>query len=171
MQKEGRILTGGDDENRSQVHGERWSSYQKHKRWTRIYYCIIWSRDSNLNKSHQVEGGSGTSGPTQIPWSLGILTVRGRGKYDYRLRKIDMPSFDCTDPDRWILQVERYIAIYQLIDKEKMEASILSINEYVLPWFWWSTGHNECVTSVELKSIFLKRFGKPQGPPVQDFEN
>ena len=35
--------------------------------------------------------------------------------------------FDEIDPDDWILQFERYLAIYQLTNEEKMEV-VLSIS-------------------------------------------
>lgn len=55
-------------------------------------------------------------------------TDHGRGRYDYRHRKIDMPLFDGVNPDGWIIQAERYFAIYQLLNGEKIEAAVLSLS-------------------------------------------
>lgn len=41
---------------------------------------------------------------------------------EYRHHKIDILMFDGTYPDGWILQAECYFAIYQLVNKDKMEA-------------------------------------------------
>ncbi|KAL4558953.1 hypothetical protein LXL04_031079 [Taraxacum kok-saghyz] len=86
-----------------------------------------------------------------------------RGRYNYRSRKIDMPLFNGTDPDGWILQAERYFAIYQLLNEEKMEAAVLSLGGDALAWFRWSNKQRVITTWEELKSIFLKRFRSNTG--------
>lgn len=76
-----------------------------------------------MNRNKRIEGtgtsGSGQGGGTGggnggTGWVFGTREQyeSGRGRYDYRTRKIDMPLFDGTDPDGWILHAERYFAIY-----------------------------------------------------------
>lgn len=106
--------------------------------------------------------GSGTNPPFQR-MSFGSFGDEGRGRYEYRHRKIDMPTFDGTDPDGWILQAERYFAIYQLINEEKMEAAILSLQGDALAWFRWSNRQNQITNWEELKTLFLRKFRPIQG--------
>lgn len=37
---------------------------------------------------------------------------QGRGRFEYKQWKVDMRTFDGRDQDGWILQAERYFAIY-----------------------------------------------------------
>ncbi|KAL4574682.1 hypothetical protein LXL04_021518 [Taraxacum kok-saghyz] len=105
-------------------------------------------------------GGGGLENSGLIFGSLGNPPSHnyGRGRYDYRQRKIDIPFFDGSDPDGWILQAERYFAIYQLIDEEKVEVAVLSLSGEALAWFRWSDKQRPIITWNELKGIFLKKF-------------
>ncbi|KAL4568842.1 hypothetical protein LXL04_024459 [Taraxacum kok-saghyz] len=80
-----------------------------------------------------------------------------------RHRKVDMPAFNGTDPDGWILQAERYFVIYQLIDEEKLEAAILSLSGDALAWYRWADRQQTIITWDHMKSLFLKRFRSIQG--------
>ncbi|KAL4592966.1 hypothetical protein LXL04_005975 [Taraxacum kok-saghyz] len=69
-----------------------------------------------------------------------------------------MPVFDGQDPNGWILQAERYFAVYQLINEEKIEAAVLSLKGEALSWFRWSEKQHPIATADELKGIFLRKF-------------
>ena len=73
---------------------------------------IIGSGPGDSNPS----GGGAPSGPGGNGIVFGSLfqtnNNTGGGRYEFQHRKIDMPQFDGTDPDGWILQAERYFAIY-----------------------------------------------------------
>lgn len=62
----------------------------------------------------------------------------GEGDFDYKHHKVDMSLFDGTNPNGWIVQAERYFAIYKLINEEQVEADILSLSRDALSWFRWS---------------------------------
>ncbi|KAL4572797.1 hypothetical protein LXL04_019582 [Taraxacum kok-saghyz] len=49
--------------------------------------------------------GSGQGTPTGV--SPSQVGNQGRGRFDYRHRKVDMPAFDGGDVDGWVLQAER----------------------------------------------------------------
>lgn len=51
----------------------------------------------------------------------------GGGAGNWRYRKLDMPIFDGTDPDGWILRVERYFAFYRLTKEEMLEAVVVAL--------------------------------------------
>lgn len=69
-----------------------------------------------------------------------------------------MSAFDGTDPDGWVLQAERYFAIYQLLDEEKITAAVLCLNGDALAWYRWSNQRKVLNTWEELKELFLNRF-------------
>ncbi|KAL4560945.1 hypothetical protein LXL04_033102 [Taraxacum kok-saghyz] len=99
-------------------------------------------------------GGTGGFNP-----GGGFVNEGGRGgRYKYRHRKIDMPQFSGSDPDGWILQSERYFAIYQLIEEEKVEATILCLSGDTLSWYHWSRKQHPLTTWEAMKTLFLKKF-------------
>lgn len=63
------------------------------------------SRDKNSGQGSSGDdgaGGPGGGGPGLIFGSFDG-TNQGRGRFEYKHRKVDMPTFDGTDPDGWIL--------------------------------------------------------------------
>ncbi|KAL4575031.1 hypothetical protein LXL04_021871 [Taraxacum kok-saghyz] len=113
------------------------------------------------------QGGGGKGAPRPVNTSFGRFHHRGgftfegaRGGacFEYRHRKVDMLTFDRKDPDGWILQAERYFTIYQLIDEEKIEAAVLSLNGDALAWYRWTNRQQELRTWEEIKAMLLKRF-------------
>lgn len=49
------------------------------------------------------------------------------GQGNWRYRKLDMPVFDGTDPDGWILRVERYFGFYRLTEEEILDAVVVAL--------------------------------------------
>lgn len=56
---------------------------------------------------------------------------------EWRYRKLDMPIFEGTDPDGWILRIERYFSFYRLTETEKLEAVVVGLEGDALRWFQW----------------------------------
>lgn len=46
-----------------------------------------------------------------------------------------MPLFDGTNPDGYILMVERYFQFYRLTEKDKVEEAIVALEGDALLWF------------------------------------
>lgn len=61
----------------------------------------------------------------------------GGGSGNWRFCKLDMPVFDGTDPDGWILRVERYFAFYKLTETEMLEAVVVAFEGDALRWYQW----------------------------------
>ncbi|XP_042758298.1 uncharacterized protein LOC122198198 [Lactuca sativa] len=116
---------------------------------------------------HSIPVGGGQGGPGGSGIMFGSLYQpnhnTGGERYEFRHRKIDMPTFDGTDPDGWILQAERYFAIYQLLDEEKITAAVLALSGDALAWYRWSNQRTEMRTWEEMKEVFLNRFRPIQG--------
>lgn len=98
------------------------------------------------------EGSEGHTGSPELVFGSFDGGNLGKGRYDYRQRKIDMTTFDGTDPDGWILQAECYFAIYQLINEEKVEAAVLSLSGDAL------AKQRPLSTWEEMKTLFLQKF-------------
>lgn len=48
---------------------------------------------------------------------------------------MDLPLFDGTNPDGWILRAERYFNFYRLNEEEKIEATVVALEGQALIWF------------------------------------
>lgn len=72
------------------------------------------------------------------------------------------------NPDGQILQAERYFSIYQLIDEEKVEAEILSLNGDALAWYRWSNNQQALTTWECMKTLFLKKFRSVLGGDIYE---
>lgn len=47
----------------------------------------------------------------------------GGGPGNWKYRKLDMPLVDGTDPDGWVLRVDRYFNFYRLLEDEPLGGS------------------------------------------------
>lgn len=52
----------------------------------------------------------------------------GGGPGNWRYRKLDIPIFDGTDPDGWVLRVERYFTFYHLTVEEMLEVAAVAMD-------------------------------------------
>ncbi|KAL4588357.1 hypothetical protein LXL04_001241 [Taraxacum kok-saghyz] len=116
-----------------------------------------------IGSGEEIPSGGGRRQPEPINVGLGF-------NHEYRHRKVDMPAFNGTDPDGWILQAERYFAIYQLIDEEKLEAAVLSLSGDALAWYRWSDKQQAILTWERMELLFLKRFRSIQGGDLRFIE-
>lgn len=51
----------------------------------------------------------------------------GRGA-DWKYRKLDLPLFDGSNQDGWILRAERNFKFFRLYDEEKVEVPVVSLD-------------------------------------------
>lgn len=61
----------------------------------------------------------------------------GGGPRMWRYRKLGMPIFERSDPDGWLLRVERYFAFYKLSEAEMLESVAVALEGDALRWFQW----------------------------------
>lgn len=50
-------------------------------------------------------------------------------------RKLEMLVFEGTDLDGWILRGEKYFDSYKLLEDEKLDAAVVSMDSDALVWF------------------------------------
>ena len=77
-------------------------------------------------------GGSSTYGGN----SLGS---RPGNRHDFRLRRLEMPIFDESNPDGWILKAEGYFTLNHFSDEEKLEAAVIAFEGDALLWYQWES--------------------------------
>lgn len=56
---------------------------------------------------------------------------------NWKLRKLDLPIFDGTNPDGWILSAERFFHFYRLGEEDQLEAAIVALDGDALLWYQW----------------------------------
>ena len=64
------------------------------------------------------------------------MESRGGGK-NRKLRRLDLSTFDGGGVDDWILKADQYFSFYNLNEKEKMEALVVSfVGEAMMGYKW-----------------------------------
>lgn len=64
-------------------------------------------------------------------------SVDGGWRLDSRIRRLDMPVFDGSDPDGWVFWIERYFNVNRMTEEEKWEAAVVYLDGNALAWFQW----------------------------------
>lgn len=85
----------------------------------------------------------------------------GMGSGGWRYRKLDMPVFEGTDPDGWILR--RYFSFYRLTKAEKLEAVVVALEGDALRWFQWEKKRRLIRRWDELREFVLRQFRPSNG--------
>lgn len=85
----------------------------------------------------------------------------GQGGSNWHFRKLNMPLFDGTNPDAWILRAERYFQFYGLQEKEKIEAAVLvALEGDTLLWYQWEHRRRPIRDWEDLKTVVLRQFNQ-----------
>lgn len=103
---------------------------------------------TNLHNGNYVSGGSG-GGPG--------------GNSNWRYRKLDMPVFDGTDPDGWLLRVERYFQFYRMNEGEMLDAAAVAMEGDALRWYQWENNRHPIRRWADLKLFVLRQFRSLNG--------
>lgn len=110
-------------------------------------------KDSPLvGESQGVEGGSGSTG----------------FRHDFRFRRLEIPQFDGSNLDGWILRAERYFTLNQLTNEEKIEAGIVAFEGDALLWYQWENKKRTIVLWEEMKILLLKQFRATQAGSLHE---
>lgn len=83
---------------------------------------------------------------------------QGVSHNNWRYRKLDMPVFDGSDPDGWIMKIERYFGFYRLSEDEMLEAVVVAMEGDALRWFQWENKRHPIRKWVDLKGFILRQF-------------
>ena len=80
------------------------------------------------------------------------------GQSNWKLRKLDLPLFDGTNPDGWILRAERFFHLYRLGEEDQLEAAIVALEGDALLWYQWERWRHAVLSWDALKTLILRRF-------------
>lgn len=83
---------------------------------------------------------------------------QGNNQNSWRHKKLDMPLFDGTNPDGWILRAERFFDFYGLTEKEKVEATIVALESQTLLWFQWEHRRRPIDNREQAKGLLRRNF-------------
>lgn len=79
-----------------------------------------------------------------------FLSVKGR--------KLEIPSFDGSDPDGWILRVELYFTLNRLSQEEKIDVSFIAFEGAALKWFQWENHRHPISRWEDLRKLTVRQF-------------
>lgn len=82
----------------------------------------------------------------------------GNNGGNWRYRKLDLPQFDGTNPDGWLLRAERYFSFYRLTNEEKLEAAVVGFDGDALLWYQWEHRRRPIRSWEDMRSLILQRF-------------
>lgn len=102
-----------------------------------------------------------------IPITEGSISFQDRRR-DFHLHKLEMPLFDGSNPNRWLLKAERYFSLYRFTNEEKLEAAIISFEGDALLWYQWEHRKRLIVLWEEMKLLVLKQFRSTQAGSLHE---
>lgn len=90
------------------------------------------------------------------------------GPGNWKYMKLDRPLFDGTDPDGWILRVDRYFNFYKLSEKERLEAVVVALEGDVLRCYQWENKRRPIRRWNDLKDFILRQLCSLSGGSLYD---
>lgn len=108
-------------------------------------------------------GGGPGSGGYRSGGGFGSGTGPGggagpNGRNSWRHKKLDLPLFDGSNPDGWILRAERFFNFYSLSEEEKVEATVVALEGQALLWFQWEHRRRPIESWEQVKSLLRRQF-------------
>ncbi|KAJ9559068.1 hypothetical protein OSB04_013682 [Centaurea solstitialis] len=107
---------------------------------------------NRLNSSQSSDGGdtANSGGKGKRSDASSFSAVKGR--------KLEIPTFNGTDPDGWILRAERYFLLNSLSPEEQIDVSFISFEGDALKWFQWENKRHPIKSWEILKQLILRQF-------------
>ncbi|KAJ9544173.1 hypothetical protein OSB04_023880 [Centaurea solstitialis] len=113
----------------------------------------VYSRLESV-QSGEYDGAMGSGGPKKRTEGDGdqnrFLAVKGR--------KLEIPTFDGSDPDGWIIRAERYFSLNRLTQAEKIDVSFIAFEGAALKWFQWENRRHPILRWEDLRKLILRQF-------------
>lgn len=89
-------------------------------------------------------------------------------RQEFRPRRVELPIFDGSNPDAWLVKVERYFAYYALYEEEKLEHAIWALDGDALNWFQWEERTRVFDSWESMKLRLLHYFRRGQGGTLHE---
>ncbi|XP_024027268.1 uncharacterized protein LOC112093319 [Morus notabilis] len=83
-----------------------------------------------------------------------------RGRAEHRGRRLEMPLFQGDDPQGWVFRADRYFAVNDVEDEEKVMVASVCLEGQALGWFQCADAQNPFRSWQELRAAVLRRFGR-----------
>ena len=114
--------------------------------------------DQFIKLQEDMGGSYSYKGEKMLSPNSGGGSSSGGTRHDFLFRKLEMPLFDGSNPDGWILKAERYFAVNRLSNEEKLEAAIIAFEGDALLWYQWENRKRSIVVWEEMRVLILKQF-------------
>lgn len=95
------------------------------------------------------------NGVAQPPPPWGRYTERDR---DPLLRRLEIPEFNGEEAESWVLRVEQYYEISDLMEEEKMRAVRMCYTGEALSWYRWERTRDPFLSWEQMKRRVLEQF-------------
>ncbi|CAH9052067.1 unnamed protein product [Cuscuta europaea] len=73
-------------------------------------------------------------------------------------RKVDLPLFNGVGAYNWLVRMERYFRLNKTEEEDKVEVSMVAMDDRALNWFQWWEQQAEEITWENLKDAVIRRF-------------
>ena len=80
------------------------------------------------------------------------------GRGEARTQRVEMPTFDSSDPDGWMSKVERFFKLNQINEWEKMDSVMINMEGEVLAWYLCEDSRRPFRSWSEFWEKLLERF-------------
>ena len=77
-------------------------------------------------------------------------------RFDSHLCKLEMPIFNGSNPNRWILKAKSYFLFHRYSKYEEIEAEIISFEEDTLLWYQWKHWKRSIESWKEFQQVLLR---------------
>ncbi|KAF2317260.1 hypothetical protein GH714_019210 [Hevea brasiliensis] len=112
---------------------------------------IVVGETSNLSTQTTLQGDTSTVKPTAI-----TLLFEDAGTV---AKKVDMPSFDGSDPIGWLARTHQYFEIHGVQNELKVSLALVSMEGALLHWLRWLRQRNPQLTWEQLQEELVQRYG------------
>lgn len=80
---------------------------------------------------------------------------RQRGRGDFRGKKLELPLFHGENPYGWVFRAERYFAMNDIEDEERILAASVCMEGRALGWFQWVDAQDPFASWRELRTAIV----------------
>ncbi|KAF4369643.1 hypothetical protein F8388_021976 [Cannabis sativa] len=79
-------------------------------------------------------------------------------RWHCRLRRLQLPIFDGTDHDGWLLRADKYFTLQRFSIEEMLEAAAISFEGKALTWYRWELRRRLIILCEDLRLLVLNKF-------------
>lgn len=73
--------------------------------------------------------------------------------------RMELPSFDGTDPIAWLAQAEQYFLVHQTPVADRVQLALIAMSGKSMFWAQWVLRHSAAITWIQFTQELLERFG------------